>query len=240
MQNEINELWQKISEVWSNPTVSIWKKIKTLSIEMAVIIGSILLAQYIERLREQRHEAREAKEFLLGLKQDISEDIVEVNEVLESYGEYKVLYNFLSNYDPVKVPNKDSLNDIIMMTRSSAYLRPNTSRFEGFKSSGKLDQIENKELLNAILEFYQDALPKLSSSTTGWINYHAKLNDYLVDNLEEYPNGRSNFEQIIKAPRCKNLCKRLVPWGQLFERHKHTKDLGNQIIIKIAREYNLE
>jgi hypothetical protein len=239
MQSEINELWHKASEIWSNPTVSLLKKVKKITFEMSVIIGSILLAQYIERLREQRHDEREAKEFLLGLKEDISEDIVEINDVVESFGEYKALYSFLGNYNPAKVPNKDSINDIIMLMRSNAFLRPNTSRFEGFKTSGKLDQIENKEILNDILAFYQDAIPKLQSSTTGWVNYHSKLNDYMLDNLVEYPNGRSNFEQIIVAPKAKNLCKRLVPWGQLFERHNHVKDKGNLIIVKIAKEYNL-
>jgi hypothetical protein len=239
MENEIKDFWQKASDIWGNSTVSIWGKLRKITIEMSVIIGSILLAQYIERIREKNHELREAKEFLLGLKDDISADVAEINDGIENYNDYKSLYGFLGNYDARKLPNKDTLNDLMLQIRGNSFLRPNTSRYEGFKSSGKLDQIDNKKLLNHILEFYQEEIPKLQSSTNAWVDYHRKLNDLMVENIVEFPNGRNNFEQIITQPKCKNLCRRLVPWTQLFERHNNVKDLGNKIIREIAKEYNL-
>ncbi len=240
MENEIKDFWEKASDIWSNTTVSIWGKLRKITIEMSIIIGSILLAQYIERIREKNHELREAKEFLIGLKEDISADVAEVNENLDNYTEYKSLYSFLGDFDIKKLPNKDTLNDLMLRIRGNSYLRPNTSRYEGFKSSGKLDQIDNKQLLNHILQFYQKEIPKLESSTSSWVDYHRKLNDYMVEHIIEYPNERSNFEQIIVQPKCKNLCRRLVPWMQLYERHNNVKDLGNKIVREIAKEYNLE
>ena len=239
MDNEFKDLWQKLTDIWENTSVTLGMKLRKMAIEMSIIIGSILLAQYIERVREKNHELREAKEFLLGLKEDISADVAEINDNLDNYADYKSLYSFLGNYDASKLPKKDTLAEIMLLIRGNSFLRPNTSRYEGFKSSGKLDQIDNKKILNDILEFYQEEIPKLKSSTDGWVVYHRRLNDIMVENIVENADGSNNFEQVIQQPQCKNLCRRLVPWSQLFERHNNVKDLGNKIIRGIAKEYDL-
>jgi len=64
--------------------------------------------------------------------------------------------------DPVHPDSMIKYNNYIFNTTG---LVPNSGRFEGFKSSGKIGTIENKDLQNDIMDLYQENIPGLITST---------------------------------------------------------------------------
>ena len=114
-------------------------------------------------------------------------------------------------------PNPDSLKKYIVATNETASLTSNISRFDGFKSSGKLQQIKDKKLLQDILYYNEQAIPLLKISENGWLNFQNKLTDLFLDDRVGYADGTNNNFQILTQPKAHNLCGYLIPGPQLLE-----------------------
>jgi hypothetical protein len=114
---------------------------------------------------------------------------------------------------------------------------PIVSRFEGFKSSGKLEDITDEKLLQNILYYYEQALPSLSLSQAGWNNLERILSEYFLSNKIEYKDGTNNNYDLLTKPLPENLTKQLIPWPQLYERCNKIIDLSSTIVKEIDKDY---
>jgi hypothetical protein len=235
---EITKHFLKISRTMGNPANSFPKKLKEIALEIFIIVFAVTLAQFLERQREENARQKEVKEFLLGLKNDMISDVDQAKSDIQGFNHFKKVYSYLSNVKINKKPNADSPINNVKEINNNTSLIPSTSRFEGFKSSGKLEEIEDKPLLQNILNFYEQAIPLLHASETGWLNFQHNLSDFFIENKIEYDDGNNNYYALITTPKAKNLCKMLIPWPEIYERHDKLITLGNTIIKEINEDYN--
>jgi len=223
----------KIVKSVSNPNTSLKKKIAEVAFEILIITFAVTLAQFLERQRENDVKKHEANEFLAGLRVDLVNDIDQAKRNKIFYTEAKKRYTYLSNLSKSEKFNADSLDEAVAFISNNTTFRPNTSRFEGFKSAGKLEEIGDKKLLQDILTFYEQTTPSLQLSEGGWVNMQRQLNGVLILSQVSYKSGTNNNYQVMNMPQAHNLSVRLVPWAQLYERYDNVVNLGQTIIQQI-------
>jgi hypothetical protein len=227
----------KIVRALRSPATSFSKKLIEIFLEILIITFAVSLGQFLEKQREENAQQKEVKEFLLGLRYDLKHDASETKKIIKQEGFYRKAYTFLSNLKKGEKPNADSLKKYLVAINETTSLRSDISRFEGFKSSGKLQEIKNKDLLQDILYFYEEAIPVLNISENAWLNFHNKLTDLFVDEHVDYPDGSNNSYQVLIQQKAHNLCKGLIPWSQLLERYQAIITLGNKITKEIDLDY---
>lgn len=235
--DEITKHTLKLYRTIRNPNQSVAKKMVDVALEVFIIVFAVSLAQFLERQREESVKQGEVKEFLLGLRNDMKNDVASAKEIIQFYDEKKHIYTFLSNIKATARPNADTLKAFVGQIGNNAYLRPSISRFEGFKSTGKLEEIKDKELLQNILYYYEQALTQLSTSESGWVGLQQKLAGFFTDNKVENDDGTNNYYELIIQPKAKNLCKAMIPWAQLYERSRALIKLGDKIVKEINKDY---
>jgi hypothetical protein len=163
MDHEVSKHLKKIYAIAQRTKKSVGEKVVEILIEIFIIIFAITLSIKLHSWSEHRVEQKETKEFLIDLKLDLQKDIERVTSGKTN------LMNNIQPYVRMKSFNKqqiDSLdrNDIeISLPMILIIRKTNSGNYEGFKSSGKIGLIENKKLKKAILDYYQDTMPSISS-----------------------------------------------------------------------------
>lgn len=178
------------------------KKIGEFLLEIFIIVFAITLSLFLERQRENAHEKHIEEEFLTSLKQDLSKDIEELTLDSISYINQQRGFNYLQGAAITKAVNDDSLNKYWIVLNTATNLIPNSSRFEGMKASGLLRVIRDKELLNDIVDLYQEKIPTLLSSTTMFSDYKfGELRNYLINQYEFSNDGVPDLKKIVLNPK---------------------------------------
>ena len=123
--------------------------------EIILVVVGILIALSINNWNEYRKERLHEYDILKKILENINEDCIQYEE--------KVALNiqYIANTDSVltiiRNPFKYQTNDIDKHSRSILLfqrLAPNKSAVSNLISSGKINIIENKDLLEQILEYY--------------------------------------------------------------------------------------
>ncbi|HVW94983.1 MAG TPA: DUF6090 family protein [Mucilaginibacter sp.] len=202
MEHEIMGHTKKALKVAKDREKGFNEKFKEILIEVVIIIFAVSFAAFIERTREHFKEQAEAKEFLLGLNSDIANEIKQVEDskrqMVKLDEDYKKLLHFNKNtIDSIeKVKARESFNIPKFNTR------PLNGRYEGFKSSGKIQTIENDSLRNNILKLYQEAIPFIDFSETAFNSNQARIEDILFSGQGSNAT-EDNVLRVITTPRGK-------------------------------------
>lgn len=165
-EDEIRKHAKGAYKAWNDPHKS-WKhKLKETLLEIVIIVFAVSISIWLHNWSEHLKDRKEEKEFLTGLRKDLTSDTVEMASDRRTYDGLLKAYRYLREVGVgMKPVNKDSLDIFKGYFYNSTLLIPNISRFEGLKGSGKLDIIENKDLLNLILDLYQENIPSLGKHT---------------------------------------------------------------------------
>lgn len=220
-----------------DPSKSVGHRVLEIIIEICIIVFAVSLSIWLHGRSEYAKEQAEVKEFLLGLKDDLNQTIKSCKDDISVYEECKLRYSYLSSVKRSGKPDKDTLNKYFSEITSNPVLSINSSRYEGFKSSGKLEGIENKKLLSDILNFFQGDIPDMQGSIRGWNSLRLELVAMTIDKLVDNDDGTDNRIEFLTIPKVHNLCKRLIPWDQLFEMHQVVIRSAGNIVAQIDREY---
>jgi hypothetical protein len=238
-EQEVIKHTKKIVTALGDKHSPFWHKLKDFVLEIFIIVFAVSISIWFHNWSEHRNEQKVTRTFLLGLRDDIQADISETKDILKTYKEFGLLYTFLSNLDPTKTPNRDSLKLALSYITSNTFLRAHKSRFDGFLSAGKIMTIEDDSLTQNILKYYEEVLPALKSSEDRWIGQNNLLNAYLVDNAKDLQSDMSKF-QVLVTPKGKYLTNSLIPWTQLLERYQAVITEGNKIISAINGMYPVD
>src|ERR1700761_7545217 len=122
--DEITRHTLKIYKTVRNPNNSAAKKMVDVALEVFIIVFAVSLAQFLERQREENVKQGEVKEFLLGLRNDMKNDVASAKNIIEFYDEKKQIYTFLSNIKANKRPNADTLKMGVEQMGNNASIRP--------------------------------------------------------------------------------------------------------------------
>ena len=179
-------------------------------LEILIITFAVSLAQYLERQRETNHRSSDEKAFLIGLKSDLKEDVASMENDQLFYQSEMSSYLYLSNIGSKKNPEEDSIRFYSRNLRGTSWLRSNNARFEGLKSSGGLQVIENNKLLNEILSLYEGSLSNLVVISNDYNLVKTQLlENYLDEHVVIDNNNCSNYSDVFKMPVTKNYFLRL-------------------------------
>jgi hypothetical protein len=237
MQDEIIKHAKKGYKSMKDPSKSLGHRVLEVIIEICIIVFAVSLSIWLHERSEHAKEQAEVKEFLLGLKSDLSETIGNCKCVIGGYEDCKLRYSYLSSVKRSGKPDMDTLNKYFSEIDGNPVLSIKSSRYDGFKSSGKLEEIENKKLLSAILNFFQGTVPIMEGSARAWRSYQLELREMAVEKLVENDDGTDNRVEFLAIPKVHNLCKRLIPWAQLFEFHQWVIRDAGSIVEQIDATY---
>ena len=193
MQDEVLKHTQKIYKMAKNSEHSIWKRTKEILIEIFIIVFAVTLSIWFHNWSEHKIQRAEAKDFLIDLKTDLATDIQtltekkkSLNRSLDSYSQIKSL-----TQQQIDTANNVNLNFNLNM------IKTNNGNYEGFKSSGKIGLIENKNLKKLILQYYEGSLPALYDVEK--YHYLKELETFEMINSFSKPQNKLFSDPSIRA-----------------------------------------
>jgi hypothetical protein len=210
------------------------KYIGDIVLNVFVIVFSVYLAQYIDRKREEETKQADVKEFLLGLKTDLENDIREMKEDKKSYIKYGLSFIRFTSKTPIA---PDSIYFYLNSIYSATGLVVNNGRYEGFKTTGKMLDIKDKELLNNILDLYQENIPTLVSSTNSYNSQKGMLVELIYTHQDR--RTKDNIAEVILLPKFYNICSGLRYVAEIQGRYDDTINLSKKIVDRINKIYAL-
>src|SRR6201985_2759208 len=137
-EDEIAKHSRKIYKTWFNKELTIWHKLSEFLIEITIIVFAVTISIWFHNMSEHKHQQEEVKQFLTGLKADLTQDIREMKNDKESYQKQSIIFTYLSRLKKNQAPDRDTLNTYSNWLTNTTGLNPNDGRFQGFKSSGKI------------------------------------------------------------------------------------------------------
>lgn len=166
-----------------NPKQSLrnfFPQIKKVAVEIIVIVFSVYVSIWLTNRSEYNKEQEETKEFLIDLKADLETDINNMTTEKAKLEESKNGISTLLNLSPKQMQEVGYIDMKIQFNTR----RNIEANYEGFKSSGKIGNIEKRTLKNNILSYYQEHI----SVTT---EMEKDLNSTKKDIIELL--GKNNF-----------------------------------------------
>jgi hypothetical protein len=239
-EQEVIKHTKKIYKVWNSKEHSLWHKLKEFFVEVFIIVFAVSLSIWFHNRSEHANQQEDVKQFLLGLKSDLQSDLKEMQNDKQSYLNQKAIFTYISNAKLDQPLSKDTLNKYSNWMFNETALNPNNGRFEGFKSSGKIGTIENRELQNDIMDLYQEDIVILLASTSNYIAGKRKFFDYWIKNGKRINDSSSNLATLLLQDEGHNLCASLSTPNQAIERYDTCIVKMKKIIAEIDKEYNPE
>jgi hypothetical protein len=132
--------------------------------------------------------------------------------------------------------SNDSLNKYTGNIFNSTGLIPNNGRFEGFKASGRIGNIENVELQNDIMDLYQENIPSLLTSSEVYNDNKQKFFDYYENHFERTSDTSNNIESLFKMAPVHNMAIPLKNTEEIIARYDKCISTTDKIIKEIDEE----
>src|SRR4051812_25535953 len=108
-EQEVIKHTKKIYKIWGGKQHSFWQKVKDFIIEILIIVFAVSLSIWLHDKSETRHQQKEAKEFLNGLREDLLADIHEMSDDKISYLNQGIAFKFITDIKSNQSLNADSL-----------------------------------------------------------------------------------------------------------------------------------
>jgi len=235
-EQEVIKHTKKIFGIW-NTKSSFWHKVSELLLEIFIIVFAVTVSIYFHDRSELKHQRHETKGFLTGLKQDLVTDIEEMNQDKRSFTLSEKAFKYITGRKLNEQLEADTLRKYNNWIFNTTGLIPNSGRFEGFKSSGKIGTIENKELQNNIMDLYQENIPNLISSTNYYTLKKQKLFDYVSVNRRRITDTTNNIISVLSTEEAYNICFSLTFVDEILNRYDTCINKMNAIIRDIDKQY---
>jgi hypothetical protein len=138
MQDELTKHGLKIYKTMSDRKYTFGEKFKEILIEIAIIVFAVTLSIYFHSWSEHHREQKEVREFIKGLKNDLTEDIRLMADSRATTA--NVQKNFADAFHLKKGQLPDStLHHYFIYNLVSTHL--NSARYEGFTSTAQAKKI---------------------------------------------------------------------------------------------------
>lgn len=185
MQDEILKHTKKIYDEVKNSKYTFGEKVKEIIIEILIIVFAVTLSIWLHSWSEERHQQKEAQTFLIGLKEDLKNDISNLENTKKILNQTQQQISFILNLTPQKIDSIKANHQQINSGKNFINTIANNGRYEGFKSSGKINTIEDENLRNKILSYYQQTIPQISLIETSYEKLTSRYVDLLMDGKED-------------------------------------------------------
>lgn len=185
MQDEIIKHSKKIYSEVNNNNHSFKEKVKEVLTEILIIVFAVTLSIWLHSWSEERHQQKEAQTFLIGLKEDLKNDISNLESTKKILDETQRQISFIEHLTPEKIDSIKANHQQINSGTNFINTVSNNGRYEGFKSSGKINSIENQNLRNKILSYYQQTIPQIALIEGSFEKLTSRYLDLLINGKED-------------------------------------------------------
>jgi hypothetical protein len=237
-EDEIVKHTKKVYSIWFSKEHNILHKISEFLVEILIIVFAVSISIWFHNRSEHAHQQAEVKRFLQGLKSDLNQDIGEISNDMQSYMNQGKIFTYISNLRMNEIPNRDTIIKYRNFLFNTTELDPNDGRFQGFKSSGKIGNIENDSLQNDIMDLYEEDIPALLGSSRMYISIKLKLLDFYFKNQKRLTDSTTNYLDLFKYDEVRNLSGSLSGTSEVMERYNKCIQLMNKLIGEIDRQYD--
>lgn len=219
---------------------SFFQKFRTFFLDIAVVVIGVTLSTLFNDKINNYNQQKEVKKFLLGLKADFDKDIEEMEADKMGYRGISRLFTYIKNIKKNEIISEDTIKNIGKeFLFNTIALVPNNSRYEGFKSAGKINTIDDS-LQNDILDLYQEDLQVLLSSTDRHIEKKGKFIDYLEDNNIRETDSTNNLYKLLSTDKCHQICRSLSNTNEIINRYDKCINKMKKISLAIEKKYPAE
>ena len=233
-EHDVTKHTREIIKIAREPG-SLKHKIGDILLEVAIIVFAITLSLFVERYREHQQEVKLERNFLSNQIDDLKGNIQQLKDDSAGYVVMLRSFDYLKQaYFGKKLQPDSALNAVNYLYNSVEFV-PSSSRYEALKASGKLDVIENKQLQIDIVNFYQQTIPALLTSTAAFSDFKNKLGDYTDHNLVLKKNS-SNIQQLMESPVFYNLLNKGIFIKYIILRYRITINQAEKILKEINEE----
>jgi hypothetical protein len=236
MEQEILKHSRKIFSIFKESNQSFIKKAKEIVIEIFIIVFAITFSIWLHSVTEYNKEQKEVKTFLTNIRKDLISDLNWLKSDAKTYKEANEEYKSISRLTPSKMDSMNRANSFDIKFPMHIFMdKINNANYEGFKSSGKIGNIENDELRMAILGYYQQDAPATIESSNLYNQYLLKTTDALIEHVDQTDN------EFYLSPQFKSKMEYLVMLGDMvikcYEENsiKHATDILKKIDEELAK-----
>ena len=231
MQDEIVKHTKKAYDEMRNREHSFWHKTKEVLVEIGIIVFAVTLSIWLHSWSEERQQQREVRDFLADLKEDLSNDISSIESAKAALVKSRDTVVFLYGLTKGKIDSLVKTNAAFGFQSSIGTTKINSGNYEGFKSSGKIGFIENKELKKYILNYYQDATPSIAEAEKINASLVLKISDFWTDNAE------LDIQKIVLSPRLKNILVMFLNTSKsTLDLYQDAVNTAKKIIVNIDKK----
>ncbi|MES1181720.1 MAG: DUF6090 family protein [Flavobacterium sp.] len=232
MQEEIAKHTKKIFKSAGDSEKRIGERIREIALEIFIIVFAVTLSIWLHNWSEHRNQQREAREFLSDLKEDLGNDIISMQSAHDSLSKNLANFEFLNAITVKNVDSTLKAKGSVDFHASVGTTKISSGNYEGFKSSGKIGYLENKELKKDILKYYTDAIPSLIEAEKINATEILDISNFWADNADK------EFVKIITSPKLKILLANLNGTAtSSLKLYEDAISLAQAIIKKIDEDY---
>ena len=216
-----------------------WKqKIVEIIQEVLIIVFAVSLTLWLHNWNDRRHERKMEKEFLIGIRGDISNasnslqaSAIYLKSILKIYD--SLCSQILSNKINASYADSNS-NDL----DNNFYFSSNSARFEGFKSSGNLRILENKTLANHIISFFDNDLPFQRGDENSIFNHIANnIHDNITNYAHFSPSGNRIISNLFNKTQVQNaIFENRDLYSAAINSKNKLSDEGKKLVAEIDNE----
>jgi len=184
MEDEIikntNQIWKKL-----RAEGGIFQKIRSIIGEILVIGFAFSFSIWLNNRAEYKKEQEEVYDFMLLLEEELegdTSDLMRCKSEIESALETN---KFLITLTAASLDSMKKNKQPIGFNGIPIVRKTHRAGYEGFKTSGKLGNIENKLLKRMIVKYYEVSIPSLLQAEELYNQRCTKTIDLLLDRISE-------------------------------------------------------
>jgi hypothetical protein len=199
-ENEIVKHVEAAYKAAKDPEKNWLHKLKEILIEIFIIVFAVTLSIWFHNWSDSLHERKEEREFLVGLQKDIHTDLENAQSDSAFYARELASLLYFKRVGAGESPNSDSVKVYSPVFFSNTALEPTISRYEGLKGSGKFGIIENKELLNDIINLHEGIIKHVELLDGYYSDYVTRMGSFVQEHgqLDQAGDSVTNSHDLLR------------------------------------------
>ncbi|OZV68063.1 DUF6090 family protein [Winogradskyella aurantia] len=169
--------------------------------EIVLVVIGILIALQISNWNETRKLKQQEIFYYCKINEDLSNDLLNIERSLATLNERQISTNrFLINLLKIQEDKSVLLDDYLAAVRSYRFI-PSKSAIIDITSSGKLENLKNQDLKNAILNYYSelDNAIQIIEVNQNLLTDSSRLINYTDFGIQEVPFYRDSYSKELQT-----------------------------------------
>lgn len=229
---EVIKHTKKVISVVKHAEHSVGQKVREIALEVLIIVFAVSASIWLHGISEHRHEQQKVKTFLLGLKNDLQTNSASLKKESEVVRERTQVFTYLAGLDAGSQPDKAEFAmalDKVMFPRFGVFLQ--AGRYESFKSSGRLMNIENEQLLQSIVYEFETGMRAVHGGEAFTKERYAQFRNFMDDGID----AGIDPLKLITSPKGRRLCHAMT--ATALDDYRVMDERLGEIVKKINAMY---